>query len=564
MNPVAAGAPMGWPRARRVLRVGLLGWARLSFQANQGSGYNLSASELAAGLALMGHRVHYLASGRRYSVRPGMRIERCETWRGVECDDLVNSPNLSPALYNFRNMGSERRSPGQTRVVLEWARSRRIQVLHAHSLEGFGLDLIGAAEAAGIRVVVTPHNYWYCCPQVDLMRGETELCMDYDGGRRCEGCIPGRSPVAAKLKRRLGQGVERIVGLGVSAAGRRAAKEAMDRWREIRGEYPRDLPNDRDPDPEAALGLAIEGIAARADGMVRHNIRDYRPLETRRPVAAVEVDANERFLASDRHLVVLNDYGRRRVEGIEALSRASLVTPPSAFVGDVYVRMGLPAERCRVVRLGQPHFDQIHRAVKRSPYYRVRPWQADRGDRPLRLAYFGAMRPSKGIDVLAQAIGLLPIEIRRRCRFLIRAGGNDWPVRKPLSEYPEVSFNGGYDMLQLTNSWGDYDVGLLPHAWFENSPLVLLEHLHAGKFVVCSRLGGPVEWVRDGVNGLLVPGGQAGALAAAIGRLVQGEVAIPSPAEIHEATPLLCSWPDHVRAVDEVYRKVLDRATAGR
>ncbi|QYU67458.1 glycosyltransferase [Leptolyngbya sp. 15MV] len=119
-------------------------------------------------------------------------------------------------------------------------------------------------------------------------------------------------------------------------------------------------------------------------------------------------------------------------------------------------------------------------------------------------------------------------------------------------------------MLQLTNSWGDYDVGLLPHAWFENSPLVLLEHLHAGKFVVCSRLGGPVEWVRDGVNGLLVPGGQAGALAAAIGRLVQGEVTIPSPAEIHEATPLLCSWPDHVRAVDEVYREVLDRVTAGR
>ena len=50
MSGVSADRPLvvppGWPVTGRPLRVALLGWARLSFQGSQGSGYNLSASEL--------------------------------------------------------------------------------------------------------------------------------------------------------------------------------------------------------------------------------------------------------------------------------------------------------------------------------------------------------------------------------------------------------------------------------------------------------------------------------------------------------------------------------------
>src|SRR5690606_30581709 len=98
------------------------------------------------------------------------------------------------------------------------------------------------------------------------------------------------------------------------------------------------------------------------------------------------------------HLNVLNNYGRRRLAGIEALNAASLVTPPSDFVRRVYVSMGLEEHRSRVVRLGQPHFDQIHRRAKRSPFYDARPWDPASATRPLRIAYLGTLRPSKGVD----------------------------------------------------------------------------------------------------------------------------------------------------------------------
>lgn len=552
-NHATNSAPPGWKRTERPLRIALLGWARLSFQGSQGSGYNLSASELAAGLAMSGHEVSYLASGRRYDLRPRMRIAATERWRGIECFDLFNSPNVSPASYNFQNMAVETSHPGQTRLVVSWLASRSIQVVHVHSLEGFPLELIGAIRDAGMPVIVTPHNYWYACPQVDLMQDEVRICRDYEGGRKCEGCIRSRPASSARLKRRFGQTFEALVGQGVSSLARRAGKEIPDRIRELIGRLPPEMPNAREPDPEIALGFD----AGESDGLIRHNFVAERGDGRRKPVGSTSIDENESFLRADHHLQVLNQYGRRRVDGVAALNHASLVIPPSDFVRRVYVRMGLDESRGRVVRLGQPHFDQINRRARRSPYYGVRPWDPRTARRPLRFGFFGAMRPSKGIDVLCEAIPLLPPAIRQRCQFHIRAQGYDWPLRKKLSFYPEVSFSGGYDLLQLIGAGNEYDVGILPHVWFENSPLVLLEHLHAGKFVVSSRLGGPVEWIHPPANGMLIPGGQPAHLAEAIGSLVSGEVAVPSPREIHEATPILQSYPGHIAQVEGIYREAL-------
>lgn len=559
-DPRQAAELPGWRKTDRPCRIALLGWARLSYQGTQGSGYNLSASELATGLALSGHHVFYLSSGRRYNLAPWSYVAHTERWRSVECHDLVNSPNLSPAFYNFGNMAAETSHERQCRLVLRWLDRHQIEVVHIHSLEGFPLGLIGAIRASGRPVVVTPHNYWFVCPQVDLMHRETSLCMNYEGGRRCETCLKARSPLGHRLKRRIGQALERIVGIEVSGACRRVAATASLRVRELTGRIqPDPPPNARLPDPESAAGLKpIPGELD--DGLLRTGLARERFDSVRRPVSRSPIDANEQFLRADHHLTVLNGYGQRRAQGIAALSRASLVIPPSDFVRRVYVKMGLPEESSRVVRLGQPHFDQINRRAQRSPFYDQRPWDAAAANRPLRFAFLGAMRPSKGIDVLAEAIGLLPTAVRQRCQFHIRAQGFDWPLRKKLSIYPEVAFSGGYDLLQLIGEAGEYDIGLLPHVWFENSPLVLLEHLHAGKFVVSSRMGGVVEWIDAPRNGLLFAGGQADQLAGCIEKLVSGRVAIPSPREIHEATPILTGYPNHIAEVESVYRELLGKA----
>ncbi len=572
----------------------IFGWARLAAQAAEGSGYNLSASDLATGLRLSGHRVLYLASGRKYGLRPWSRIAPTETWRGIECFDLINSPNLSPAAYNIKQMQRELRCPSQSRLVLDWLREQQIQVVHIHSLEGYPLSLIREIRdmdgpGRGPAVIVTPHNYWYCCPQVDLMHRETSLCMDYEAGRRCESCLNPRSAGLVRIKRRWGQTLERIVGPGLTHAGRLGTKAASERIGELRGTRPTFLPNDLPATIDTGEPLDDSGHDGQSDlqdpanpahtrnGLIPQPTNPGPEDRIRRKLAPSPLDQNERFLAATHHLRVIdnNIYAQRRREGIAALNAASLVTPPSDFVRRTMVAMGTEESRTRTVRLGQRHFDQMQRRARRSPFYRSRPWDPATATCPLRLAYFGTMRPSKGVDILAEAITRLDTSVRQRCQFIFRCGGWDWPIRKKLIAYPEVSFFGPYDTVHLVAAGGEYDVGLLPHVWFENSPLVLLEHLHAGKFVIASRLGGPPEWIIEPTsdvttrarndphaprpyNGLMPPGGHADDLAHAITRLATGDIPLPSPAEVHAITPNLQTYRGHVEELEQIYRNAID------
>jgi glycosyltransferase involved in cell wall biosynthesis len=497
------------------VNVAFLGWARLSAQEREGSGYNLSASELAAGLAERGHRVAYLRSGMDYGVVRAPHVRHFETWRDVACFDLVNSPNLSPAGHNFRNMAAELRSPEQTALVLAWLDEVGAELVHVHSLEGFPLDTIEAIRATARPVVVTPHNYWYVCPQVDLLYQERELCFDYAGGRRCATCIECLPPASARRRRAIWQSLERKLGTGATAF---AHAKLVGLRRRMRGQ-----PADAALAPPPSLG-------------------------------ASPLDQNERFLAATHHRVAENAYGERRAAGVAALNRASVVIPPSDFLCRVHAAMGVEERLLRVVRLGAPHFDRIHRRARLSPFYQQRPWSAKDARTPLRFGFLGTTRNNKGLRVLVDAIPLLPEEVRRRCQFLIRASGDDRTFRSMLSAYPEVQFAGGYDAQQLLAAAGEYDVGVMTHVWFENSPLVLLEHLHAGKFTLSPRLGGPPEWITPPANGLLYAGGHPEALAQCIAQLVDGSVAIPSPSEIHEVSPLR-SFADHVAEVEAVYRE---------
>ncbi|MBZ0172787.1 MAG: hypothetical protein K8E66_10435, partial [Phycisphaerales bacterium] len=319
----------------RPVRVAILGWARLSAQAREGSGYNLNASELATGLALSGHSVFFLRSGMHYTtVRPRPFVKETETWRGIRCFSLYNSRNLSPAATNFRNPEQEASSPRDNRVVLAWLLAVGAEVVHVHSLEGFAMDLIGEIRAAGLPVVVTTHNYHYGCPQVDLLHKERDCCLDYRGGERCVGCLTAPDPRRARRNRSIQQDLERAVGAELSTGLQKTAK--LVRSALTGGEPPnRRGPEDQvKPDPEVAMGFGPGG--PEHPGTFQHGL-EVVARDKIEPLGRAPVDANERFERSgDLHLRVVNEYGKRRRDGIAALNSASLVTPPSAFMCRAY------------------------------------------------------------------------------------------------------------------------------------------------------------------------------------------------------------------------------------
>lgn len=494
------------------LTIAMLGWSWPPLGASEGSGLNLNMGELAAALVERGHRVVYLRSGITYSLRPGMRVNGYEPWRGVGLFDAENAPNVATGNFNFDNVRGQVRSSRHTRLVMEWLEGVRPDVVHVHSMEGFAFELIGAMRGRGWPVVVTAHNYYWLCPQIDLFERERRVCADYDGGRLCVGCLRMPAAGSERRARRLVQTIRRRFG--------------SDPARRLEGALRAQTGPGETAEVAAGTAAPLDRVDKRSDEL--------------------------RLLAARSHLVVVNEYGERRAAAVRALNACSAVLCPSRCLLDVHAAMGVRPEVLRLVRLGQPHFDVLRREAEASPGYGSPPWVARTSAGPLRFAFFGNVYPNKGLHVLASAIERLPPEVHARASFLIHASGGDGPFRERLARFPNVRLGGAYAAEDLPRLAREYDVGLFPNQGLDNSPFVMLEYLHAGKFAVCSELGGPRGWIVPGGNGVLVKANDPAEWGNAIEQLVRGHIALPSPCEIHGAS-VLPSFAEYVPIVEQEY-----------
>jgi len=133
------------------------------------------------------------------------------------------------------------------------------------------------------------------------------------------------------------------------------------------------------------------------------------------------------------------------------------------------------------------------------------------------LLFVGALQRPKGLFVVLEAWR----------RLAGRPGG-----RPPLvcigtrwAETPDV-FPEGVTVLSdvphrvVMAAWERSMLGLVPSVWPDPLPGTVREAMTRGKPVVATAVGGNTDMIRDGETGLLVPPGDAAALAAAIERLV--------------------------------------------
>jgi glycosyltransferase involved in cell wall biosynthesis len=130
--------------------------------------------------------------------------------------------------------------------------------------------------------------------------------------------------------------------------------------------------------------------------------------------------------------------------------------------------------------------------------------------RPLTLGLLGQISPHKGHDDAVEAMRLLGPGYR----LLIAGKGEEKYVsalRKLSAELP-IAFPG---FVSLPEFFETIDVLLVP-SWEEPFGLVVLEGMASGIPVISTAAGGPLEIIRSGINGILVPPRDPRALAAAI------------------------------------------------
>jgi len=209
----------------------------------------------------------------------------------------------------------------------------------------------------------------------------------------------------------------------------------------------------------------------------------------------------EAKVRSARAVVAISEYNRRRVEG--------LVPEP------------------------RPRVEVVHCGIEWAPYAALAAerWASAPGTAlaaaPLRILAVGSLQPYKGHRVLVEACARLrDTGIGFECRIV---GGGELAGRlqrqtRRLGLEGSVQWAGAATEAGVLAALGWADVLALPSVVMDNGkmegiPVVLMEAMAAGLPVVASRISGIPELVEDGRSGVLVPAGDAAALAAALAEM---------------------------------------------
>jgi glycosyltransferase involved in cell wall biosynthesis len=184
-----------------------------------------------------------------------------------------------------------------------------------------------------------------------------------------------------------------------------------------------------------------------------------------------------------------------------SVRRAAHVVCPSAFLRDVIVSWHVPAERVTVLPNASPRANGVEPAAL---------------GQPAPFVFAGRLTTAKDVDTTLEAVARVP------AASLVVVG--DGPERARLEQMRDgLGLRDRVDFVGPTSRDGvlaylrGAEAMVLSSAW-ENFPHGVVEALALGTPVIATSVGGVPEIVTDGENGLLVPPGDAGALASAISR----------------------------------------------
>lgn len=184
--------------------------------------------------------------------------------------------------------------------------------------------------------------------------------------------------------------------------------------------------------------------------------------------------------------------GRRLLE----FEIADLIATCSTFATSTMVEEGFPVERVATVLLGAPPRSALEPAAEPV---------AARGE--FTVLFAGTVCVRKGGHVLLEAWERARLP---GCRLLL-AGHNSLPPR--LVSRPGVELLGPVSQARLFQLMQECDVLALP-TLIDSFALVITEALAHGLPVITTANAGAAEMIADGVNGWILPVGDAEALAA--------------------------------------------------
>jgi glycosyltransferase involved in cell wall biosynthesis len=489
--------------AQRIL---FYNWVAFDDDEKRGGGVSIYQRNLTEALVTAGWKVDFFSAGLAFDMESDApRFERTDNVFDPGCRSfqLVNSPIMSPGHSAFgQNDRLFETGPAFDAFLAFLHENGPYDIVHFNNIEGIPFSFLDLKpHFPNLLVVLSHHNYFAVCPQVNLWQREEKHCTDFDRGKNCTDCLIWSPPKA-----------EILAAQQLSTMIKRAGLTAKS--------------------PVFTRAFADESFIDLFQDLARRTRTEFLQ-EDALPLN----DADE------------NGFARRRRLAVDILNRSvDLHLAVSQRVARVIGSYGIDASRTRVSYIGTKHGETLQIARKR---------QATAKPGSLSMVFMGYMRADKGFLFLLDALEALPPATARNLRVKLAAKSTgDAKITARLKELARhlgaLEHIDGYAHTDLPAILKDADLGVVPVLWEDNLPQVALEIMSHGVPILTSDRGGAQELA--GNPDFVFAAGSTLAFAEAVRKLQSGEVALGSFWD--HAMPLR-SMAEHVTELLALYDEAL-------
>jgi len=373
-------------------------------------------------------------------------------------------------------------------------------IVHFQHLMGLSASMLQIAKQRGIPAILTLHDFWFLCPQVQLLTNDNQVCSGPDSKDKCANCEKIPHTYAYTFRES------------------RSPKDYYDMVLRFL-KYP--------PGPLKTVKKLVPG---RVRGSLKQKFLKVQP-----PIPYV----NPSVKAKMRGEMIAKRFNFLR----QMLDEVDVIIAPSRFLREKFIHYGIAKNRIFHLDHGIDHRPLINFSKEPSNKFRF--------------GFVGNVSEHKGIRVLIRAFN----RIKRDNASLSIFGPYDKAylskLRRELKTDSRITFYGPFDNRNISSVFSKIDVLVFPSIWYENQPITILEALLAKIPIITSNLGGMAELVQDRVTGLLFEAGNPDDLCQKMVSLIDNPQLLR---KLSEGPRQVKSIEKNAQELNEIYDSLLKKS----
>ena len=379
------------------------------------------------------YEVYMLNSGVDYNFKRNTYIKQNGYKKDIKQFSIVNSPMIAPSKCSFLKQDIYLTDKILYKTFVDFIKKYGpFDVIHFHSLEGLSLNVLKIKKILPkTKMILTLHNYYPFCPQVNLWKNDNKSCDNFHNGKDCISCM-SYIPNSRLVK-----------------------------YSYIITYYLKMIHCDR----------YSEGLLKKIKN-IYNKYKKYLSYKNKEKVVVFDLD---------------NYYKAFRLENVEYINRyIDKVICVSNRVEQIATNMGINSDKCEVIYIGSDFARNQMQRVKypmKNKVLNIIYMGYARRDKGF---YFFIDALKKMPKELSRKIGIT-IAARFDDENIL------FVINKLKKKFNHINIYNGYSREQIKNITKNINLGIVPVLWEDNLPQIAMELKSMGIPILVSNRGGASE-----------------------------------------------------------------------